>query len=210
MNVFVLNTGRCGSTTFIKACSHISNYSAGHESRIRGFIGEARLQYPQNHIEADNRLSWFLGRLERAYGDDARYVHLGRSIEETARSFVKRYHSGIINAYREQILRYSDDDIDPMAVAMDYLDTVNSNIELFAKKKSNWMSFSLEGAKGDFRTFWDFIGAEGDLEAALAEFDIKHNASHRPEHERPRRLLSRISSKILRVFKNLPAFIKHV
>ena len=64
MNIFVLNTGRCGSTTFIKACQHIRNYTALHESRANR-IAEQRLAYPRDHIEADNRLSWFLGRLDR-------------------------------------------------------------------------------------------------------------------------------------------------
>jgi hypothetical protein len=34
MRVFVLNTGRCGSLTFTRACqASISNYTAAHESR---------------------------------------------------------------------------------------------------------------------------------------------------------------------------------
>lgn len=77
MNVFVLSTGRCGSTTFVKACEHITNFSAAHESRT-GLLGAARLDYAGNHIEADNRLSWLLGRLDRTYGNAAFYVHLRR------------------------------------------------------------------------------------------------------------------------------------
>ena len=176
MNVFVLNTGRCGSTTFIQACKHITNYTAAHESRS-GFVGEAHFTYPENHIEADNRLSWFLGRLNKAYGDCAMYVHLRRNDDETARSFVKRYNRGIISAYRKTLLLGYRGDSDPMAVSLDYCDTVNNNIELFLKDKTNWMSFSLENAKEDFRKFWNIIGAEGDLESALSEFDIAYNAS---------------------------------
>jgi len=89
MNVFVLNTGRCGSTTFARACRHISNFSSAHESRTYLF-GEERLAYPSNHIEVDNRLSWLLGRLDRKYGDRAVYVHLKRNIHDTAASFVAR------------------------------------------------------------------------------------------------------------------------
>ena len=85
MNVFVLSTGRCGSTTFIKACSHITNYSSAHES-LSTRTGKQRLNYPENHIEADNRLSWLLGRLDNTYGDDAFYVHLNRNIEDTIAS----------------------------------------------------------------------------------------------------------------------------
>ncbi len=63
MNVFVLGTGRCGTTTFMKACRHVTNCTSGHETRVN-HVGPERLSYPSNHIEADNRLSWFLGRLD--------------------------------------------------------------------------------------------------------------------------------------------------
>ena len=32
-SVFVLNVGRRGSTSFAKACSHITNFSSGHETK---------------------------------------------------------------------------------------------------------------------------------------------------------------------------------
>jgi hypothetical protein len=95
MNVFILNTGRCGSTTFVKACEHITNFTTAHESRMH-LIGNQRLAYPDNHIEADNRLAWFLGRLEAAYGDRAIYVHLRRDPLKTARSFEKRYNFALL------------------------------------------------------------------------------------------------------------------
>lgn len=177
MNVFVLNTGRCGSTTFIKACQHISNLSSAHESRTH-LLGEERFKYPNNHIEADNRLSWLLGRLDRYYGDGAIYVHLRRNTHDTAASFVRRYDSGIIHAYRNMgIMMHLPKDSDPMAVSLDYCDTVNSNIELFLKDKTKKMEFSLENAITDFMTFWKFIGAEGDANAALKEFEISYNSS---------------------------------
>lgn len=177
MNVFVLCTGRCGSTTFIKACSHISNYSAAHESRA-AFLGSDRLAYPKWHIEADNRLSWLFGRLDRAYGDSAYYVHLCRDATETARSFVRRYEGGIIKAYRGMgIIMGLSEDSDPMSVAIDYCDTVNSNISAFLKNKSKVMRVDLEKAKEVFPDFCSWIGADVDMEAALAEFDIWYNAS---------------------------------
>lgn len=39
------------------------------------------------------------------------------------------------------------------------------------------MSFSLESAKDGFRLFWEMIGAEGELDKALSEWDINYNAS---------------------------------
>jgi hypothetical protein len=178
MNVFVLNTGRCGSTTFAKACSHITNYSSAHESRS-GTIGEGRLSFPQNHIEIDNRLSWYLGRLDKNYGDAAFYVHLQRQDRmKTAISCSKRTYPGtIIRAYKEGILLRCPQDADLIDLCLDYCDTVTSNIELFLKDKSSRMDFFLEDAKTDYREFWNRIGAEGDLEAAIAEFEIKYNAT---------------------------------
>jgi len=74
-NIFVLSTGRCGSTTFYKACSHFSNYTSGHET-LSSKLGIQRFAYPAFHIESDNRLSWLLGRLDTEYGNSAFYVHL--------------------------------------------------------------------------------------------------------------------------------------
>jgi hypothetical protein len=184
MNVFVLSTGRCGSTTFIQACRHASNYTSAHESRW-GLLGPARLGYPDNHIEADNRLSWFLGRLDQAFGKDAAYVHLKRDRIETARSFVRRYDRGIINAYRQALLVRDAGRDHAMDVALDYCDTVNGNIEAFLKDKPRSMTILLEQARETFPHFWDLIGAEGDLSAALREWETRHNAS--PQLNEPTR-----------------------
>jgi hypothetical protein len=176
MNVFVLTAGRSGSTTFIAACRHIANYSCGHESRVR-LIGPARLAYPERHIEADNRLAWYLGRLDAAYGDRARYVHLTRAAVPCAASFARRADFGIIKAWREGVLLGGEAGQTAHDLALDYLDTVQANIALFLRDKSQVMRFRLEHAQEDFRAFWDWIGAEGDLAAALAEWGLRYNAS---------------------------------
>jgi len=176
MNVFVLNSGRCGSTTFIEACRHIRNYSAGHETRLR-LIGPQRLAYPARHIEADNRLSWLLGRLDQAYGANAFYVHLTRARAPTAASFARRADFGIMQAYREGMLLGGEPHQSAEALALDYLDTVAANIECFLRDKPARMDFRLEHAEADFRLFWQAIGAEGDLDAALAEWGVRYNAS---------------------------------
>lgn len=176
MNIFILNTGRCGSMTFVKACQHITNYSALHESRA-DLIGEQRLAYPDQHIEADNRLSWILGRLHTQYGNDAFYVHLHRDPTQTAASFSRRDHFGIMKAYREGILLGAEKQHTTQAIAEDYIATIESNIQLFLQDKHNTMDFRLENAKNDFKQFWNAIGAEGDLASALREWDTCYNAS---------------------------------
>jgi hypothetical protein len=179
VNVFILNAGRSGSVSFIRACSHITNYTAGHETQSNR-VGAAHFRYPDNHIEADNRLAWFLGRLDRAYGDSAFYVHLKRDPVATARSYVRRYDGGIIRTYRRSILMGRPDNRDPMAVSLDFVDTVTSNIELFLRDKSHVIEVSLENARRDFERFFRAVGAEGDLQAALAEWAASHNAHGRP------------------------------
>lgn len=214
MNIFVLNTGRCGSTTFIKACEHITNYSAAHESRS-SMLGNDRFTYPSNHIEADNRLSWLLGRLDRKYGDSALYVHLKRNDTDTARSFTKRYKSGIIAAYRGKgILTGLSENADPMSVSLDYCDTVNSNIELFLKDKTNKITVTLEDIQNDFQKFWLWLGAEGDLTAALNEFKTSYNATPKLQDalkKQPTKTQSilRLRDKAARLVAKLPEFVRN-
>src|SRR5699024_7320063 len=93
MRVFILCTGRCGSASVIEACGHIDNFSAGHES-LADEVGEKRWDYPDWHIEADNRLSWHLGQLDRRFGDAPFFVHLTRDRKATAKSYAKRFFEG--------------------------------------------------------------------------------------------------------------------
>ncbi|NEP49499.1 MAG: hypothetical protein F6K65_12030 [Moorea sp. SIO3C2] len=174
-NVFVLCTGRCGSTTFTQACQHIQNYTASHESRI-SLIGDQRLQYSQNHIEVDNRLSWFLGSLDKNYGDSAFYVHLKRDIMSTAKSYAKRLDSPIIKGYSESIILPKQFKYERLDICLDYCHTVNANIELFIKNKINKMEFKLENAQEDFGTFWSLISATGNYAMAVKEWEKKYNA----------------------------------
>ena len=176
MNIFILNTGRCGSSTFIKACQHITNYSSAHESLLQQ-TGNQRLAYPENHIEADNRLSWFLGRLDETYGDDAFYVHLKRNTIDTVNSFSRRIDFGIMQAYERGILLHDGHQVAASEIAADYIDTVEKNIDLFLKDKSRQMTFHIESSKPDFTKFWGQIGAQGALDMALKEWDIPYNAS---------------------------------
>ncbi len=173
-NVFVLCTGRCGSTTFSQACQHIQNYTASHESNI-SLMGDQRLQYSQNHIEVDNRLSWFLGSLEKKYGDSAFYVHLKRDIMLTAKSYAKRLDSPIIKGYSESIILPKTFKYERIDVCIDYCKTVNENIELFLKNKSHQMEFNLENAQEDFGRFWVRIRATGNYSMALKEWNTKYN-----------------------------------
>jgi hypothetical protein len=189
MNVFVLCTGRCGSKSFIQACSHITNYSAGHETRVR-HVGAAKFAYPADHIEADNRLAWHLGRLEEVYSDDALYVHLYRDRSKVIASYAQRWApvGGMMPAYRNGILRAGAHS--RSATAEDFVATVEANIASFLRDKSMKMSVALEDAVDWFPVFWDRIGAEGDLDRALAEWSQPRNT--RPERTSFRKLKQKL------------------
>jgi hypothetical protein len=203
MNVFVLTTGRSGSLTFAEACRHATNYSAGHETRV-GLLGPGRLSYPPDHIEVDNRLAWFPGRLEAAFGDDAFYVHLRRDPAASAASFVRRWNKPMMRAYRKGILWDVDPDVGRLEIASDLNATVISNIDLFLRDKPNKMTIEIETASTSFPEFWDRIGAEGDLEAALAEFERRyHQGTSQRARPRPSRAV-RMSRRWRRM--NIPGF----
>ncbi len=182
MRVFVLSTGRCGSTTFERACRHIANFTAGHETNKRR-VGERRFDYPDQHIESDNRLSWFLGGLQTRFDHDQTfYVHLTRDPRRVAASYAARwdsgFHSGIIRAFAQGIvMRKQYQEEQRIRLARFYVSTVNENIAAFLADKPHRLDFPLERAEELFSTFWRQIGAEGDLDAALGEFQIRHNAS---------------------------------
>lgn len=178
-NVFVLCTGRCGSLTFSRAARHIRNFTTGHETR--SFLtGPARFAFPKRHIEVDNRLAWTLGRLQNAFGDNAHYVHLIRDRDAVAASFLARRKYGMIKAYREAHLLNinlrapATPDLD---VAMDMIDTITQNIHHYLADKTHVLTMRLETIDHDFATFWDWIGASGNPDAALAEWRTRHNAT---------------------------------
>ena len=84
-----------------------------------------------------------------------------------------------MKAYKEGVLLFGEEYQSASEIALDYIDTIESNIELFLKDKKHKMDFKLECAKNDFETFWGRIGAEGDLNAAIKEWDTIYNASRK-------------------------------
>lgn len=176
MNVFVLCTGRCGSLTFTYACKNIKNYTSEHESKVN-LLGSQRLVYPENHIEVDNRLSWFLGRLDEKYDKNAFYVHLRRNIRDTSLSLSKRTGLGSILCSYANGIYIKQNNVSNYDVALDYCNTVDKNIQLFLKDKPNKMEIWIENIKTTFPLFWKAISAEGNLDKALDVFNHKYHSS---------------------------------
>ena len=154
----------------------MTNFGAGHETRSHK-IGCDRLAYPHNHIEVDNRLMYFLGRLEARY-EASLYVHLKRDIEATARSFQKRLGQNrcIISAYDKTIIQNNKNESFDLCV--DYVCNANANIEAYLKGKKH-IEFQLDSPNEGVENLWEFIGAEGDIGSAKEEFNTKWNASRK-------------------------------
>lgn len=208
MNVFVLTPGRAGSTTFAKACKHIANFSSAHESKVKN-LGSERINFDPNHIEVDNRLCWFLGRLDKKYGNDAFYVYLIRNKKEVAKSYSKRWFQpiSIMRAYQQDILFRRDYDFE---ICKDYVNTIEENVQLFLKDKSKKLTVNLENIKEDFIIFWNEIKAEGNLEAALLEFDKNYNSSDKKGKSTFYDKLVLLKSKTKYFFEGIFQLIKHL
>lgn len=165
MRIFVVCTGRCGSVTFSKACSHIENYSVGHESH-NGIVGN--FCYADNHIEVDPRLAYHLPILMQKY-PDALYIFLRRERKSCIESLAKRkslvhyakFHFGATKNLER--------------AAEIYYDNTNLLIEkLLAGKCVNvW----LEKMETTWPKIWKMIKAEGDFEKSWKEWQVKYNES---------------------------------
>lgn len=176
-NVFILCAGRSASTALARALQPINNYTASHESRC-GFLLDDKLNYPDNHIEIDNRLIWFVDLLDDKYGEEAKYVYLFRDLNKIAHSYEERWHLNvsIVRAYGHGILMKdkisSRERID---VCKDYAATVDRKIRNFMSKKPNSLIIDSENLAKDFDKLYEFIGAKGNLGACKEILNSPHN-----------------------------------
>lgn len=182
MRAFVLTSGRTGSQTWAKACQRLTSHTVDHEGRAHRVAG--RLSYPDNHISVDNRLSWFTGLLDERYGDRAVYVHLTRDAELTAASYARRYNvrAGIAPAFASGVIRQTrqpTNDRQRYAAARLMVDVVRANVELFLRDKSKVVRVDIDDPHDGFTRMVTLLGADGDLDAAHRELNVRHNQSRR-------------------------------
>jgi phosphopantetheinyl transferase (holo-ACP synthase) len=173
-NIFCLCAGRTASTSFAKACSHITNFTSAHESLV-STLSTRRLDYPSHHIEIDNRLVWFLPQLNKKFADeDTFYVHLKRNKIDVAKSYLERWHikESIVKAYGHGILMKNKiSEAKKMSICLDYVEHVESSIDIFLENRTNKMVMDITNLKQTFPEFHHKIQAEGNLNLCLDEFD---------------------------------------
>lgn len=202
MRVFVLTTGRAASKTVAHACTHIDGMSAGHETN-RGKI-DGRLDYPDNHIEVDNRLVWFLGGLDKRYDDsDTFYVYLTRHPDKVVASYLTRWHItvSITRAFYHGILmKPQKPDMDTARKSCGlFVETVDENIRHFLKNRDNWASVRVENLTDDFFEFMNQCGLTGDTDAiGTALNDIRNKNKKKYGRTRAvKKFFNRFSSRKL-------------
>jgi hypothetical protein len=132
MNVFVISPGRTATTTFSEAFASLPGYTSLHESRVTE-LGDRRILYPNNHIECDNRLVWFLCRLTRKYGEHSILVVLKRDKEKIALSYNNRWRKILImKAFSQGILMrgFRSNNLD---VCREYVEYCYEQIDFYSK-----------------------------------------------------------------------------
>lgn len=172
MRVFVFGTGRCGTVCFAAACRHATNYTVLNETWTSTY------QWAEQSIEVNPQLRPVIPFILREY-PDARFVWLKRDYERVVESF-ERLGQGvwlttwwaICNTVRPENQRTA------AAIAVDQM-LRDCEYAFSLVPEAQRMMLELERIKepNQFPAFWQWIGAEGDLQAALTTFDIPLNTS---------------------------------
>lgn len=180
MRVFVLGTGRCGSVTVSEACKHITNYTTGHE---QVFQKTDKRHWPDQHIASEPSM-WPFAAALRTWFPDVIIVHL---IRLDRAEFIQSYRSlrtsgplyaviqpplPIIDVWSSCHLGHPVNEEERRDRIGMFYDAVNATIRAATPD----VTVRLEHAREDWPAFWGRIGAEGDYQASLNEWSVRHNA----------------------------------
>jgi hypothetical protein len=172
LNVFVTGTGRCGSVSFWRACQHITNYTAFHESPC------GLLSYPDLHIEVNPQLRYVIEIVARRH-PDAKWVHLVRDREQTAASLARLDGGNWLRSFcpfMNTVMPCGD----PIERARRVYDIITAQIDASLAASvpaENRMEVHLSSIGEDWPKFWQWIGAAGDLESSLKSWETPYNTS---------------------------------
>lgn len=176
MKVLVLGTGRCGTATFLKACSHITNYRCVREPKYHFNFGslEFPLETEQNSIIIDPHLTWLLPLLSSS----AFLVHLKRTKADVVASWIKRGDHRGPGPWNRFVFSNTISFKDSCELCYDAMvGQIEAEFTSRENRGQNYMTLHLESIKTRWLAFWNTIKAEGDYKKSLAEWDRKYNAS---------------------------------
>lgn len=169
MKILATGTGRCGTHTFAAACRHMTNYRVRLEAHMAD--GGPVCPEPQT-IDVSAAAHIQVAALRREH-PDLLVVHLIRERAACVRSLSQfRLPSGehVIDVWGSVYLGGAPSD--RTRAAEIYYDSVMAMLDATFPVR-----VFLRRGKEMFRKLWGDVGATGDLNAALAEWDIKHFAS---------------------------------
>lgn len=164
--IFVVGTGRCGTTTFARACENARNRTVGHETcagKVYSF------EYPQKHIEVDAPLVFRMNDLRRL-NPGCRFVHLIRTDRAACIESMVRYDPEICRAFGWMVYHFAECDALTGAAAL--YDTITR-----IPKGNDVLTVSLESIKENWSKCWEWMGCEGDFIKSLETWEHKFNAS---------------------------------
>ena len=171
MRVFVVGTGRCGSSTFYQACKTISNYTCGHET----FVGKVHdFKYPDNHIEVAVQNMQALAYLRREY-PNSKFVHLIRERESCIQSLYKQVPEYLSAwAFQMFLLNYRRPSIE---IAEWYYDITVNAIRGFSRSicQQDYIEIPTYQMDADWGCFCKQIRADCNFEEAYKILKRKYN-----------------------------------
>lgn len=163
MNVFFLSPGRTATTSIVKVFSNVGAMTAGHETRVKETY-ETRLNYPINHIEADNRLTFFMPQLTEKYGNEAVLVIVVRDRKKIAASYSKRwFKTNLPKLYAQGILlRDFSENTDTLLEGM--VDWMYDTIFFFSKFWGRVVIMDMDSPRSGLLALSEYI--DFDVDAA--------------------------------------------
>lgn len=168
MNIFVVGTGRCGTTTFSKACGFATNKTVSHE-RLAGSVYRLT-DYPPNHIEVDAPLSFWLPRLRTIY-PGCRFVHLVRHADRSGCiDSMSSHDPDICGAFGRMLFHYPECSAREGAEAM--YDVINEMVN-----GADVLRVLLREVQSRWHEVWEWMECDGDFEKSRSEWNVKYNAT---------------------------------
>lgn len=171
-NVFVTGIGRCGTYSFMKACEFFTNYNTGHETPT------SRFEYGDDWIEVSPHIRHCIREIVVKY-PEAKWIHLLREREDNVVSLMNLEEGKIMMCYRE---------LRPSSIIPD---TLRNTAEIYYRDENriiedqlklyvppvNQMQMKLDSIKPQWKSFMEFVGAEGSFEDSVNSWNTPYNTT---------------------------------
>lgn len=171
MNIFIISPGRTATTHLASVFDGVSGFTSLHESRVEHLDLKERLSFPINHIEADNRLIWFLQFLEDIYAETSCLVIVKRDTKKIVDSYSKRwFKTNILRAWTQGI-HMLDIDVHSTQAVESYVDFCYKSLSLSIPKWKYIIEIDISYPVQGIEKLCDLIGASSmEKETVIRDF----------------------------------------